>query len=142
MKFIYHLNEIYKPVLYLREYLSKHKIINPVLLLSGDLGAGKTTFTSNFLKSYSSSIHVNSPSYTILNEYKYEESTIYHFDLYRLKTLDEVYDLGFDEIWGKTGISIVEWWEIAKDLFPQGSICLSFKTTDDLNQRELDIRII
>lgn len=109
---------------------------HPIVLLSGQMGAGKTTFASKIVHSIldyvdSSTKHnalfVNSPTYTILNEYPLEgaknetgeELSVYHFDLYRTHSEEEVSDLGFDDYWGKKGISIVEWWERSPSEFSQ-----------------------
>ena len=61
-----------------------------ILLLKGNLGAGKTTFTQFLLKNLGSEDEVNSPTYSIVNEYSSPKGKIYHFDLYRLKNIDEV----------------------------------------------------
>ncbi|TGK28223.1 tRNA (adenosine(37)-N6)-threonylcarbamoyltransferase complex ATPase subunit type 1 TsaE [Leptospira gomenensis] len=89
--------------------------LHPVFLFTGSMGSGKTTFTSKLVKKISPNANVNSPTYTLYNEYPIPESEekFYHFDLYRLRSPLDLEDLGFDEIWGKTGISIIEWWQVA-----------------------------
>ncbi len=89
----------------------KHKI----LLLKGNLGAGKTTFTQFLLKKFESEDEVTSPTYSIVNEYHSPEGKIFHFDLYRLKNIDEVYDIGIDEYLDQSRFCIIEWPEIFQD---------------------------
>ncbi|XDD52093.1 tRNA (adenosine(37)-N6)-threonylcarbamoyltransferase complex ATPase subunit type 1 TsaE [Leptospira sp. WS92.C1] len=90
---------------------------HPVFLFTGSMGAGKTTFTSKLVKKISPIANVNSPTYTLINEYSIpgREDKFHHFDLHRLKSSQDLEDLGFEEIWGKSGVSIIEWWQIARE---------------------------
>lgn len=88
-----------------------------ILLLKGNLGAGKTTFTQFLLKNLGSEDEVNSPTYSIVNEYKSPKGKIYHFDLYRLKNIDEVYDIGIEEYLDNSFLCIIEWPEVYEDEF-------------------------
>ena len=97
-----------------------------VLTLKGNLGAGKTTFTQYLLKSLGSKDEVNSPTYSIVNEYDTPKGKIFHFDLYRLKNLEEYLESAY--------LSIIEWPEIyAEDLadFPHHEMCIE---TNGLNR--------
>lgn len=87
----------------------------PVLLLKGNLGAGKTTFTQYLLKALGSSDDVSSPTYAIVNEYHTPKGLIFHFDLYRMKDVSEVYDIGMDEYLDRAFLSIIEWPEIYEE---------------------------
>jgi tRNA threonylcarbamoyladenosine biosynthesis protein TsaE len=131
MEIIYKINEIQKPVSYLRKILEESNEKYPVILLTGEMGAGKTTFTSHFVRSFDSSLNPNSPTFNLMNEYKTQSFSIFHFDLYRLKSSEEVENLGFEEIWGKQGVSIVEWWQIAKDYFDASSIEVKLSLVDE-----------
>lgn len=131
MQIIYRINEIYKPVSFLRDKLVERKIDYPVILLTGEMGAGKTTFTSHFVRSFDSNLNPNSPTFNLMNEYKTGSFSIFHFDLYRLKFPGEVDNLGFEEIWGKQGLSIVEWWQIAADYFDDSAIEIKIEVIDD-----------
>jgi tRNA threonylcarbamoyladenosine biosynthesis protein TsaE len=131
MQIIYKLNEIDKPVSFLRDKLKERKIDYPVILLTGEMGAGKTTFTSHFVRSFDSNLNPNSPTFNLMNEYKTESFSIFHFDLYRLKFPGEVDNLGFEEIWGKQGLSIVEWWQIAADYFDDSAIEIKIEVIDE-----------
>lgn len=86
-----------------------------ILLLKGNLGAGKTTFTQFLLKNLGSQDEVNSPTYSIVNEYTTPEGKIYHFDLYRLKNIEEVYDIGIEEYLDHAFLCIIEWPEVYEE---------------------------
>lgn len=83
-----------------------------ILLLKGNLGAGKTTFTQFLLKTLGSKDEVSSPTYSIVNEYDCEKGKIFHFDLYRMKNIEEVFDIGIDEYLDNGFLNIIEWPEI------------------------------
>ena len=91
------------------------KIQHNILLLKGNLGAGKTTFTQVLLKNIGSEDEVNSPTYSIVNEYSTPKGKIFHFDLYRLKNSDEVYDIGIEEYLDNSYLCIIEWPEVYED---------------------------
>lgn len=80
-----------------------------ILLLNGDLGAGKTTFTKFLLARLGSSDEVSSPTYSIVNEYDTENGKVYHFDLYRMSSIEEVYDIGIEEYLYNGFLNIIEW---------------------------------
>ncbi|PQA97178.1 tRNA (adenosine(37)-N6)-threonylcarbamoyltransferase complex ATPase subunit type 1 TsaE [Chryseobacterium shigense] len=86
-----------------------------ILLLKGNLGAGKTTFTQFLLKNLGSQDEVNSPTYSIVNEYTTPKGKIYHFDLYRLKNIEEVYDIGIEEYLDNAFLCIIEWPEVYEE---------------------------
>jgi len=86
-----------------------------ILLLKGNLGAGKTTFTQFLLKNMGSKDEVNSPTYSIVNEYNTEKGKVYHFDLYRLKNIEEVYDIGIEEYLDNSFLCIIEWPEVYEE---------------------------
>lgn len=95
------------------------KTITPpkVIVLSGDLGAGKTTFSKGFGKGLEINQIITSPTFALLNEYE-GKTNLYHFDMYRLSSKDEAIELGFDEYFKKNdGIILVEWAENVKGLF-------------------------
>ncbi|WP_312077282.1 tRNA (adenosine(37)-N6)-threonylcarbamoyltransferase complex ATPase subunit type 1 TsaE [Chryseobacterium sp.] len=86
-----------------------------ILLLKGNLGAGKTTFTQVLLKNLGSEDEVNSPTYSIVNEYNLPRGKVFHFDLYRLKSIDEVYDIGIEEYLDNAFLCIIEWPEVYEE---------------------------
>lgn len=85
---------------------------HPILLLKGNLGVGKTSFTQFLLKTLGSTDEVSSPTYAIVNEYTCPKGNIYHFDLYRMKSADEAFDIGIEEYLETGFLSIIEWPEI------------------------------
>lgn len=86
-----------------------------ILLLKGNLGAGKTTFTQFLLKKLESADEVSSPTYSIVNEYNTPQGKVYHFDLYRLKNIEEVYDIGIEEYLDNAFLCIIEWPEVYEE---------------------------
>ena len=86
-----------------------------IFLLKGNLGAGKTTFTQFLLKKLGSNDEVSSPTYVIVNEYHSPKGKIFHFDLYRMKNIDEVYDIGMEEYLDNAFLCIIEWPEIYEE---------------------------
>lgn len=93
------------------------KISEPmVFLLSGDLGAGKTTFTQGLAKGLEVTKTVSSPTFTIMKNYN-GRLPLNHIDAYRLESLHQ--DLGFDELVGTVGVSVIEWADFIEELFPE-----------------------
>lgn len=80
-----------------------------ILLLKGNLGAGKTTFSQNLVAELGSADEVTSPTYTIVNEYHSPKGKIFHFDLYRMKTVEELFDIGIDDYLEEGFLNIIEW---------------------------------
>ena len=116
--------------------LSKDNII----VLSGDLGSGKTKFTQGILEFFGLDNEISSPTFTIVNEYKNKNISIYHFDVYRLNNEDDFWDIGGDEYFGN-GICIIEWGEIIKPLLPPNTIWINFqKDENDENIRIINIQ--
>ena len=105
----------------LAEDLKKKGIRRAFVALSGDLGAGKTVFTSGFASVLSPTSRVKSPTYTIVNEYLRGDIPLYHFDFYRISDPDEIYGIGFDD-YLDGGICIGEWCENIGDLVPEDAI--------------------
>ncbi len=110
-----------------------------VFCLTGDLGVGKTIFTKGFAQGLLLEEDITSPTFTIVNEYKEGRLPFYHFDVYRLKSSDEVFDLGFDEYIFGNGVCLIEWADIIKDAIPENAIWISIEK--DLSKGE-NYRII
>lgn len=96
-----------------------------VVCFFGSLGAGKTTFIKGVVNGISgvSKSEVSSPTFTYLNIYQ-GETTVYHFDLYRLQDADEFLSMGFDEMFDAGGICCIEWSEKISSLIPSGALCV------------------
>lgn len=98
----------------------KSKLDRPILLLKGNLGAGKTTFSQQLVSALGSEDEVSSPTYSIVNEYNSPNGKIFHFDLYRLKNIEEAYDFGIEEYLDNAYLCIIEWPEIyERELLPE-----------------------
>lgn len=111
-----------------------------VIVLSGDLGSGKTKFTEGILTYFGLEKEISSPTFTIVNEYKTNDITVYHFDVYRLEDSSEFYEIGGDEYFGN-GICIIEWGELIEDALPKKYIHIIFeKDNNDENKRILNIQ--
>ena len=110
-----------------------------IIVLNGELGAGKTKFTEGFLSYFGLENEISSPTFTIVNEYKNEKVNIYHFDVYRLEDCDEFYAIGGEEYFSK-GICIIEWGEIIEEVLPKHYIKIDIKKDEsDLEKRILCI---
>lgn len=113
--------------------------IGDVVVLSGDLGAGKTKFTEGILSYFGLDSEISSPTFTIVNEYKNKDISIFHFDVYRLEDVDEFYAIGGEEYFEK-GICIIEWGELIKDALPKNYIQINFsKDENDENKRIIEM---
>lgn len=110
-----------------------------IIILSGDLGSGKTKFTEGILTYFGLEEEISSPTFTIVNEYYAKNINIYHFDVYRLEDIDEFYAIGGEEYFDK-GICIIEWGEIIESILPDNYIKINF-SRDNTNEtyRKLDI---
>ena len=110
-----------------------------VLVLSGDLGSGKTKFTEGFLSYFGLENEISSPTFTIVNEYHKDDINIYHFDVYRLNNSYDFYNIGGDEYFNK-GICIIEWGEIIEDALPEKYTKITFeRDLENENYRTLII---
>ena len=114
-----------------------------VILLNGDLGAGKTTFVRFVLESLGVDEPVSSPSFTIMKNYANKDFKFYHFDMYRIENIDETYEFGFEEYIQNSTDSVVfiEWAERVEELLTNTKVInINFKRLRE-EKRELDIRI-
>lgn len=120
--------------------LAKYLKNGNIVVLSGDLGSGKTKFTQGILKYFGLDNEISSPTFTIVNEYHKEDINIYHFDVYRLADSDEFYAIGGEEYFNN-GICIIEWGEIIEDILPNDYIKITFsKDSNNENYRNLNIQ--
>lgn len=90
----------------------KAELKHPLILLKGNLGAGKTTFTQFLLQSMGNKEDISSPTYALVNEYHLPQGTVFHFDLYRLRSPEEAFDLGIEEYLERGFLTLIEWPEI------------------------------
>ena len=106
-----------------------------IVLLKGDLGAGKSYFARAFIQSLlGEETEVPSPTFTLVQEYETSLGPVCHFDLYRLKNEEEVFELGIDEAFARA-ISLIEWPERLGSYTPKEYICLDFSFTENPDER-------
>lgn len=110
-----------------------------VIVLTGDLGSGKTKFTEGILTYFGLENEISSPTFTIVNEYQKDNINIYHFDVYRLEDSSEFYEIGGEEYF-ENGICLIEWGELIEDALPREYLHITFsKDITDENIRILNI---
>ncbi len=98
--------------------ISEQLVAGDIVLLNGDLGAGKTYLVKQVVKSFGEAeTDVTSPTFTIVNSYHVKNQTIYHFDFYRIKSIEELYGIGIEEYLYSDAICFIEWPERAMELF-------------------------
>ena len=94
-----------------------------VIVFSGELGAGKTTFIQAICRKLGIEVEVNSPTFSLVNEYfSPEGNSVFHFDLYRIETAEELYDMGYEEYFYSGAMCLVEWPEKARKLIPEDAL--------------------
>lgn len=123
----------------LGEKIAQYLQAGDVLVLNGDLGAGKTTFTKGLAKGLHIPDLVRSPTFTIIREYHDGRLPLYHMDVYRLEE-GGAEDLGLDEYFDGDGVCVVEWAQFAEDELPDNYLSLSFRRTDRENERVVEIQ--
>ena len=104
-----------------------------VFAFYGKMGAGKTTFIKAVCEQLGVEDVITSPTFAIVNEYTSETSgdTIYHFDFYRIKKLDEVYDMGYEEYFYSGSLCFIEWPELIESLLPEDTTKVTIKENED-----------
>jgi tRNA threonylcarbamoyladenosine biosynthesis protein TsaE len=109
------LEELPKVALKLKAYLSAYKII----AFYGDMGVGKTTLIKEILHQCGVKENVSSPTFSLVNEYSNDKGEIfYHFDFYRIKSIEEVYDIGYEDYFYSGHVCLIEWPEKIETLLP------------------------
>ena len=108
-----------------------------VIAYLGDLGAGKTAFTRGLARGLGIEEPVTSPTYTIVNEYLSGHMPLFHFDMYRLESSDDLFDIGWEDYLTRGGVCAVEWSENVEDAL-EGAIRVSIRRLSDL-EREITI---
>ncbi len=103
-----------------------------IYLLSGDLGVGKTVFTQGVAAGLGITEPVNSPTFTILQEYTEGRLPFYHFDVYRIEDVEEMEEIGYDDYFFGGGVCMVEWAELIREILPDN--CISVTIEKDLKK--------
>lgn len=101
--------------------------VGDVFCLSGDLGVGKTVFTQGFAKGLGVEDTVNSPTFTIIQEYVGTDLPFYHFDVYRIINVEEMEEIGYEDYFYGEGVCLIEWAELIDKLLPNKRISITIK---------------
>lgn len=104
--------------------------------LNGDLGAGKTFLCRSIIKSLGVTSDITSPSYTILNDY----GNLYHFDVYRINDIEEMYEIGYEDYFFSDGICFVEWSDEIQSLLPEAYIRIEINLGESIHQRVVTLQ--
>ena len=110
-----------------------------VIAFTGDLGAGKTAFTRGLARGLGISDRVTSPTFTIVNEYEGGRLPLFHFDMYRLGSSDELFDIGWEDYLARGGVCAVEWSEKVSDALEEGSVLVEIRRGARDNQRVIAV---
>jgi tRNA threonylcarbamoyladenosine biosynthesis protein TsaE len=112
-----------------------------VYCINGDLGVGKTVFTQGFAKGLGVDDHVNSPTFTIIQEYIGRDMPLYHFDVYRIGDVSEMEEIGYEEYFYGDGVCLIEWAELIDEILPKTRATINIKKDLDkgFDYREIEI---
>ena len=118
-------------VIDLLELLNGHQVV----ALEGQMGAGKTTFVQQVLKAMGIEELEGSPTYSLINQYESPfYGTVYHLDLYRLNSLEEIFDIGIEELLYQKCICLIEWPEKMIELLPDNTIWVYLRVEEDFSR--------
>lgn len=110
-----------------------------VIAYTGDLGAGKTAFTRGLARGLGITERITSPTFTIVNEYQGGRLPLFHFDMYRLGSSDELYEIGWEDYLARGGVCAVEWSEIVADALEEDCIRVDIRQGETECQRKITI---
>jgi len=106
-----------------------------VVALIGDLGTGKTTLTKSIAVGLGITEMITSPTFTIVQEYPEGRLPMYHFDVYRINDIEEMYELGYEEYFFGQGVCVIEWADLIMDIIPDDSIIIRIEYGEAEDQR-------
>ncbi len=135
IEFTYHLKDIDATAKSVLEHLESKTI-----LFNGAMGAGKTTFINALLKAMHSPDVATSPTFSIVNEYAIPSDKIYHFDFYRIESLEEAYNFGIEDYFNSNNWLFIEWPERLQELLPEENQTITITDLED-NKRSLKLTI-
>ena len=112
-----------------------------IITLDGDLGAGKTAFVRGLVKGLGITDTVSSPTFTIVNEYRHGTIPVFHFDVYRIGSSDELYDIGWEDYINSDAVIVMEWACIVSDIFEEEPIRVVIDKIPSLGEDVREITI-
>ena len=112
-----------------------------IICLDGDLGVGKTVFTQGFAKGLGIDEAVNSPTFTIIQEYDEGRLPLYHFDVYRIGNPEEMYEIGYEDYFYGQGVCLIEWAKLIEELIPDEAkiVLIEKKLENGLDYRKITV---
>lgn len=116
-----------KETFLLGEKLGRQARAGQIYTLNGDLGVGKTVFTQGVAKGLGINEPVNSPTFTIIQEYEGGRLPFYHFDVYRIGDIEEMEEIGYDDYFFGEGVCLIEWAELIEELLPENIISITIE---------------
>ena len=125
------------------DYLISLRDEADIIAFYGAMGAGKTTLIKNLCHRMGVTDEVNSPTFAIVNEYVTEEGeSVYHFDFYRIKKIEEAYDIGFENYFDSGNLCFIEWPEMIEPLMPEKYIRVEIRHGASDNEREITCELV
>ena len=125
------------------DYLLSMRNEADIIAFYGAMGAGKTTLIKNLCHRMGVTDEVNSPTFAIVNEYVTEEGeSVYHFDFYRIKKIEEAYDIGFENYFDSGNLCLIEWPEMIEPLMPEKYIRVEIRHGVTDNERKIICKIV
>lgn len=118
-------------------YLFSHYPDHYIFCLEGQLGAGKTSFVKTALRALGFAEEATSPTYSIINDYRHDNMTIYHMDLYRLNSIEEALDIGIEEYLHSGNRCFIEWFELINPLLSENAVKIKIDVSSDITRKIL-----
>ena len=106
-----------------------------IILLNGDLGVGKTVFTKGFGKGLGIEEPISSPTFTIMQIYEQGRLPLYHFDVYRIGDVDEMYEIGYEEYFFGDGVCVIEWADLIEEIIPDDAVRIEIEYGEKEGER-------
>ncbi|MCF8464215.1 MAG: tRNA (adenosine(37)-N6)-threonylcarbamoyltransferase complex ATPase subunit type 1 TsaE [Flavobacteriales bacterium] len=113
------------------EFLKTLATNEQIILFSGEMGAGKTTLIKQFCAYLGIQDEVSSPTFSLVNEYESAIGPVYHFDLYRIRSEEELYDIGYEDYFFSGYLCLVEWPEMASGIIPTKHVMVNIRVQNE-----------
>ncbi len=128
----------------LAEQMCSNANLPPFVALFGDLGVGKTAFVRGFSAVIAPNSAVRSPTFALVNEYRSKPRSVFHFDMYRITSEDDLISIGFEDYLNRAGICLVEWSENISEFLPSERLEVAIEklSLDRPNDRQITIKLI